>query len=420
MGRLLLYAAPPVLLWATVLGRLPAIRRRPNDPVLRAYWLALLSLAAAVTVLIPPVQLFVDRRVGVPHLALLVGQGLALGCACAAQAFLLYSSYPEAEADPKMRRQVWTLAGTLMAMATLFVAGHAHHLRFDLRGRDGTAWPVLLYWSLYLGSLGLALVNSVRLIWRWARQTDRELLRGGLRLLTAGAAVGLVYVGYDLVFLAASQLGQAQLLGDQQLITQGLSVASVLLIVVGFTMPAWGPRVGLPRLLRWARRYRARWRLYPLWRDLCQVVPDVALVHPTARWRDAVAVQDLGFALHRRVIELRDARLRLRPYLNPEVAKTATELGRQASLAGEGLHTVVVAASLAAAMDAKVHGRPPLLGERSASADPGGTDLPADLDSESVWWVKVATAFRSPLVRDVIVQHPQRATAEQARSSQGP
>jgi hypothetical protein len=229
----------------------------------------------------------------------------------------------------------------------------------------------------------------------------------------------MVYVGYDLVFLAASQLGQTQWLGDQQLIIQGLSVTSVLLMVVGFTMPRWGPRVGLPRLLRWARRYRAHRRLYPLWRDLCKVFPDVALVHPTTWWRDAVAVQDLGFALHRRVIELRDARLRLRPHLDPEVVKTATVLGRQASLAGEELHAVVVAASLAAAMDAKVHGRPPL-GERSASAESGGTDLPADLERESAWWVKVATAFRSPLVHTVTVQHPQRATAEQAGSSQGP
>jgi hypothetical protein len=143
------------------------------------------------------------------------------------------------------------------------------------------------------------------------------------------------------------------------------------------------------------------------------------LVHPTRWWRDAVAVQDLGFALHRRVIELGDARLRLRPYLDPKVVKTATELGRQASLAGEELHAVVVAASLAAAMDAKVGGRPPL-GERSVSADSGGTNLPADLESESTWWVMVAAAFRSPLVRAITVQHPQPATAEQAGSSQGP
>jgi hypothetical protein len=242
----------------------------------------------------------------------------------------------------------------------------------------------------------------VRLIWRWARLTDRELLRGGLRLLAAGAAVGLVYVAYDLAFLAASQLGRAQWLGDQQLITQGLSVASVLLMVLGFTMPAWGPRVGLPRLLHWVRRYRSHRRLYPLWRDLCRAVPDVALLQPTGRWRDAVAVQDLGFALHRRVIEIRDARLALRPYLDRGVAETATGLGRDAGLDGEELHALVVAATLAAAMDAKACGGH-AAEQASAAADPGdaadpGTDLPADLESESAWWLRVAAAYRSPLL----------------------
>lgn len=418
MGRALLYAAPPVLLWAAVLGRLPAVRRRSTTPAARAWWLALLSLAAAVTVLIPPVQLAVDRTVGMGNLALLVGHSLALGCACGAQSFLLYSNYPPAAAAPKVHRQVWVLLGTLTAMTALFTVGQAQHKSFDLLSRDVTAWPVLCYWLLFLGVLGAAVVNAVRLIWRWAGLTDQELLRGGLRLLAAGAAVGIVYVGYDLVFLAASQLGQPQWLGDQQLITQSLSVTSVLLMVVGFTIPRWGPRVGLPRLLRWARRYRAHRRLYPLWRDLCQVFPDVALVHPTTWWRDAVAVPDLDFALHRRVIELRDARLRLRPYLDAEIAQNAAELGRHAGLDGEQLHVVVVAASLVAAMGAKAGGQPAHPGW-SAAAEPGGTDLPADLESESAWWMKVAAAYRSPLVRTLIPQHGQPATAEQARSPHG-
>jgi Family of unknown function (DUF6545) len=423
MGKALLFATPPIMLWAAVLGRLPALRRRPNDPVLRAYWLAMLSLAAAVTVLIPPVQLAVDRTVGVTDLALLLRHILALGCACAAQAFLLYSSYPQAAADPKVRRQVWALVATLTAMAALFTVGQAHHEVFDLQGHhDGPVRPVLLYWLLFLGYLGLALVNATRLLWRWAGLTDQVLLRGGLRLVAAGAAVGLGYVGYHLAYLAADQLGwpPRHLLGDQQLIVQGLTLASNLLLVVGLTMPAWGPRVGLPRLLRWAGRYRAHRRLYPLWRDLCQAVPDRALMPPQPRWRDALTMRSIGFALHRRVIEIRDTRLVLRLYLDPGVAVTASTLGRRAGLDGEDLQAAVEAASLAAAIDAKAHGRP-AQGEPSASADPGDTDLPADLESESGWWVNVADAYRrSPLLRAGTFQHPQRATAVQARSSQGP
>jgi hypothetical protein len=441
MGKALLYAAPPVLLWSAVLNRLPAIRRRPNDPVLRAYWLALLCLAAAVTVLIPPIQLAVDRAVGVPDLTLLVGQSLALGCATSAQAFLLYSSCPEA--GPKMRRQVWALVGTLLAMAGLFAVGQTRHRTFALLGPDVTARPVVLYWLLYLGNLGLALVNAVRLIWRWGRLTDwarlpdRELLRGGLRLLTAGAAVGLLYVGYDLAFLAASQLGLAHRLGDQQVITQGLSTASVLLMVAGFTISAWGPRVGLAGLLRWVGRYRAHRRLYPLWRTLCQAVPGVALEPPSAGWRDALTLRGgVTFRLQRRCVEIRDGQLKLRPWRDPRAAAAAEELGRQAGLAGDQLAAVVEATVLGAA--AELRRRAAAIGEelgrraglddeasekvvaaatRAAAVQTNPDGQPAaghqaavvglgggDLDSENAWLGKVATARRSRVARAVLAR----------------
>jgi len=185
-------------------------------------------------------------------------------------------------------------------------------------------------------------------------------------------------------------------------------------------MPAWGPRIGLPRLLRWVEHYRAHRRLYPLWREQCEAVPDVLLIRPSPRLIDALAVRHLAFRLHRRVIELRDAQLALRPYLDPQVADTACELGRQAGVDGEELRAVVEAASLAAAVDAKTHRRPGSAPEEPAAAS-GGTDLGADLQSETAWLVKVATAYRSPLMRVVVPQQqPQPATAQQSGSPQGP
>ena len=439
MGRALLYATPPVLLWSAVLGRVPAIRRRPHDLVLRAYWLALLCLAAAVTVLIPPVQLGVGRVVGLPSLALLIGHALALGCATSAQAFLLYSSSPPDEARPRVRRQVWLLVGTLIAMAALFTVGQTQDATFDLFSGDVTAWPAVLFWLLYLSNLALALVNAVRLIWRWAASSgraDRELLHGGLGLLTVGAAVGLVYVGYHLAFLAASQRGQAQRLGDPQLITQGLSGASVALIVAGFTMPAWGPRVGLVRWLRWVGRYRAHRRLYPLWRTLWRAVPSIALEPPSAWWRDALTLRGgVTFRLQRRCVEIRDGQVKLRPWRDPRAVNAAQGLGRGAGLDGEALEAVVeaatllaaaqlrrraaaigeklgrragldaealemvVAAATRAAVPANTDGQP-AGGEPGTAAGPGG----GDLDSENAWLGKVATARRSRVVHAVLAR----------------
>jgi Family of unknown function (DUF6545) len=402
MGKALLYAAPPILLWTAVVSKLPALRRRPNDPVLRAYFSAMLTLAAAVTVIIPPVQVAIDRTTGVTDLALLLRHTLALGCACAAQAFLLYSSYPQAEADPKVRRQVWALVGTLLAMAALFLVGQAQDEGFDLLGHHGNSPTVLLYWLLWLGYLGAALVNAARLLRRWARLTDQVLLRPGLRLIAAGAAVGLGYVGYHLVLLATSQLGwpPQQRLSDQQLIIQGLTIASQVLLVAGLTLPAWGPRVGLPKLLRWVDHYCGLWRLYPLWRVLCEAFPGVALEPPTGVWRDRRRLRGLEFRLHRRVGEMRDVQLRLRPYLDSRVAEAAATLGHNAGLEGEELGAVVEAASLAAALDAKVHHQ--LRAGPVATGLTGGdhgSSVGADLSSEVARLTRVAQAFTgSPLV----------------------
>jgi hypothetical protein len=414
-ARMLVDGVLVVLLWAAVFGKVPALRRHPDNRALRAYWLALLALALAVTVLLPPVQLALDRTTAVPNLARLLGHSLALGCACAALAFLLFSTYPEATAQARVHRRVWALTVTFSLMGGLFTAAKVRHETLDFLGQYGTAPLIVVYWLVFLTYLGVALVDVVRLAWRWAGQTDRAVLGLGLRLTAVGGLVGLAYVGYDLLFLAAAQLDHPGLLGNQPLITQGLIAASVVLIVVGSTMPAWGPRVGLPRLLGWLGRYRAHRRLYRLWRALCQAVPGIALVPRPSWWRDALSVRNLGFALHRRIIEMRDAQLQLRPFLDPQAAETATELGRQAGLHGEELRVVAAAASLAAAMDAKVEGQH-ATGALSALSDPGGTDVPADLESESAWWVKVATAYRSPVVRMVMSQQqavvPRRGTGQ--------
>lgn len=436
MGKALLYAAPPILLWSAVLGRLPALRRRPDDPVLRAYWLAMLTLAGAVTVAIPPVQQAVDQRVGVSDVALLLRHLLALGCACAAQAFLLYPSSSSEEARPLVRRQLWALVATLLAMAALFVVGKAHHQGFDILRGPQTGRFVLVYWLLWLSYLGLALVNAARLLGRWARLSDNRLLQSGLRLISVGAVVGLGYVGYHLAVLATSQFGwpPRHLLGDQEFIIQVLTIASQLLLVVGLTMPAWGPKFGIPRLLRWVDYYRGLRRLYPLWRELCQARPDVALAPPTGVWRDRLRLRGAEFWLHRRIAETRDAQLRLRPWRDPRAARAAEELGRRAGLDGEDLEAVVEAATLTAA--AQLHLRaatigqhlgrragldgedletvveaatraaavqanpdtPPAAWDWAPAAGPGGSDL----ESESTTLGKLATARRSRVVRRVL------------------
>jgi hypothetical protein len=134
---------------------------------------------------------------------------------------------------------------------------------------------------------------------------------------------------------------------------------------------------------------------------LCRSTPEIALVPPTSTARDTLAFGDVDFRLYRRVIEIRDGRLVLRPYLAPGVAATARQLAEAAGLAGDQLQATVEAASLAAALHAKA-GEQDVRGATTASeggGKPAGHPGGADLCGEVAWLVQVARAFdRSPVV----------------------
>jgi hypothetical protein len=187
---------------------------------------------------------------------------------------------------------------------------------------------------------------------------------------------------------------------DPALLTEVLIAVSAALLVIGSTMPSWGPRVGIPALYRWAERYRACRRLYPLWRALCEVDPGMALVPPPPAWRDAMIVRDLGFRLYRRVVEIHDGQLELRPYLDQRVADYAHALCRERGLNDEDTAIVVNATSLACAIRAQAQGR----AAQRPAASPTGPNA-ADLATETAFLARVARCYEhSPLVRTVVAR----------------
>jgi hypothetical protein len=390
---------PVLLAWAAVFFKLPALRRNRHDPAPRAYWLGLVGVALTLTVLLPPVYLAVDQLAGVPNLARLLAHGLALAAGCSVQAFLLLLSYPASTAWHRIHRRGWALASTLVTMTGLFALAPVDDetIEFTTRYADAPLMPE--YWLVFLAYLGLTGVEVARLSWRYARLSDRPALRLGLRLTAVGALFGLGYIAYEGSYVAMRRLGVGAPPGDLQAVTQALLAGAAGLIVVGSTMPTWGPRIGLPRLWRWFGRYRAFLRLRPLWLALYRSSPEIALVPPTPWVVEALTVRDLDFRLYRRVIEVRDGRLMLRTYLDPRVQARARTLGRAAGLAGDRLDAAVEASSLASALRARRKLRPATSAQ--ALGAPGGPDL----DAEVAWLVQVARCFvGSPLVRAVVAE----------------
>jgi hypothetical protein len=230
-----------------------------------------------------------------------------------------------------------------------------------------------------------------------------------------GGAVGLAYAGHEGAYALLRRAGAGyplEGLVDPGRLRNVLIVAALAPLLVGSTLPAWGERVGLGAALaalgRWADAYRAYRRLYPLWRDLVRVTPEVALQAPTPPALDALTWRDLRLRLYRRVIEIWDGRLALRPYLDASVAEAARRACRADGVVAQEVPYVIEAAALAAGVWAKAARRPaaapaalPLDGR---AGEAGATSLPgASLDGDVDALGRVARWYRtSPIVRAAV------------------
>jgi len=124
-------------------------------------------------------------------------------------------------------------------------------------------------------------------------------------------------------------------------------------------------------------------QLRPLHAALLDAVPEAA--RPEVPGRPGPRVR-----LHQAVIEIREAVLALRPYVDPELAAAARKVMHPARLAGDEIAAAVEASVLAAALRARASG-PPVL---AAGGVPGWQHMPGpDLPSEAAWLVRVARAF---------------------------
>ena len=403
---------PPGVLWVAAVYTFRSVRRRPEHPGLRFYWLTVVVLAFALTVLLPPVYMAIDRLLGVPNLARFLGNGLALVACWTVQRFLAHVSGSDRPARGLIGHPGWVLIGALGLMGSLFAAAHVDQESIEFMKRYGAAPFVLEYRLVFLAYLGLGLINVSRLCWDYATVADPPALRLGLRLVAAGGLVGLGYVANESAYAVSRKLGLDYPLSRPVLISEVLISVAVTLIAIGSTMPLWGPRLGVPRVCRWAGEYRSLRRLYPLWRALYAASPDIALLPARPLLVDALTVRDLSFRLYRRTIEIQDGRLVLRSHFLPRAANLARDLCRQASIPEAEVQAIVEAASLRTALAARAAGH---VEEHQAIvlAPLGGSDIASNV----VALERVAHHFRrSPIVRTVAFQVTQQFLSEEPGS----
>ncbi|GAA3771030.1 hypothetical protein GCM10022225_67710 [Plantactinospora mayteni] len=298
--------------------KVAALARNPRNLNLWVLTLCIALPAAGFTMAVPAVYTAVSRFFGVPNLASLLVYSCIVGYSITALVMLMLWHMPAAEALPRARVLAVFYGLVLVAMAVLFAnSGATVEAPSDFDDIYGPR-PVggtflLVYVSAFAFGLGVAAWRSLQFANRVARTDGRPWLRRGLRLVAAGSIVALGYCLGKGGYVVAAWLGtRLPLLSDVGTLCACLGA---LVITIGFTIPSWGPNLSAAadRLGR-ARTYL---RLYPLWHAMYQVMPEIALDPPASRRDDLRMLRDLDFALYRRVIEIRDGRLALAPYLAP-------------------------------------------------------------------------------------------------------
>ncbi|MEU3317197.1 MAB_1171c family putative transporter [Streptomyces sp. NPDC006687] len=297
--------------------RLPDLLRRRHDVALWALCTYFLCSGISFLVDLDALRLHISAFFGLPNITSLITQAAVVVLTAAQQVVLVYWSSPPAEARRMARRRVLGFGAALAVLVvSSFAVGPVAH--------SETATSTILlsiqhggyavYMSFYLLICAVGQFETVRLSLRFTTMANRQWLKVGMRTVTVGASMILVYCVTRGVQIAGTRLDFDGSALDPVQWTAG-SVGA-LLQIAGWTIPSWGIRI--TRARGWIRSYRSWRRLRPLWWALYQASPDIALDPPRSWLRDLVPPRDPHYRLYRRVIEIRDGQLILRTSLSLE------------------------------------------------------------------------------------------------------
>ncbi|MCQ4040463.1 MAB_1171c family putative transporter [Streptantibioticus rubrisoli] len=345
-----------LVMWLAVFLRVPTARRSRQQ---RMLLLAVAGLAGSITVYLDPVTAALDRTFV-----------FAQSCGLFMNVWGVFSSalILDFVLAAMSRRRPWLVYGAMaVTTVTLVVLNATIAPNSGCVTSEHVPWYSLFWWILVAAHLTGTIPCAVMCV-RYSRQAKRDrAFRLGLVLLAGGFISSSVFWTVVLAFLLARPAW----------------LGALFPLNIGIT--AWLMTAGtaLPLLLtahRLARNAAALWRLRPLWRELVEAVPHVALDAPRGRFRETLGgPQAVYLRLYREVIEIRDAILVLRDYVTPQTVERAREYVSMRGLPEHRFEPAVVACWLAEARRTKANGALPLPNP-TASASFRGHDLHDEIE----------------------------------------
>lgn len=350
------------------------------------------SLGLGLAIMAPSSLRWVSRFEPTPNLGRLAGNS----CELAGAYFLALLAFT-VSAPETARRRGRQLLGVLLAavatMAVLLVAGDTTFTVNFVNVYSKTP-EIVGYEVVFFALVSVCLVIFTRMVRRYARHAGTPSLRTGLALVIAGSMGGVLWAAWSglrpLIALVSGRV-----LATTAPIGSILGALCLVLWLAGSTLTAWAK--GLLNPVATTRALLRYHGMRPIWVALRAAVPEVVLGARPSRWLP-MPLQDVEFALYRRVIEIHDARLALRPHIPPEIADTARDAALRRGVTDEATRAAIVAAAtIAAAIIARASDR------RYAVTGPSIADSGVpDVTTEALWLSQVSRAYRrSRVVREV-------------------
>ncbi|MBT2459228.1 MAB_1171c family putative transporter [Streptomyces sp. ISL-86] len=367
-------------MWLAFLVKAPGLRHN-RDPLYVLVCAVLLLGGTCFACANPDVIGVVNAATGIPNFsAPLVYSMLALESALVLTLLVYWRDWSPEKAAHWVR---WLMAAygiAIIGIVALFAAGDAPaERRVDFDTYYAKTPYIREMILLYLAAHTMAGVLATVLCVRWAAGvTGPKWLRRGLRVLILGFALNIGLDASKIIAIAGRWSGSAEWDWLNTEVSRGFAFACTLFTCVGFTLPMVGGSV--ERTLSGNHVFL---QLGPLWRALREATPAVVAALPVPWW-------DVELKATRRVAEVQDGRLALRPYRNPAVAQAATAQTAALRLAPKKAEAAVEAAVLADAMAAKAAAgdeEPPLLDDDTATALP-------PLDQKAL--IRVSRMIRRP------------------------
>jgi len=378
--------------WAGFAYKLRHLRYRAAEAggaALRALVVVLGLSASLATLSSQLVARRLDSLIGVSGVTRFAANLVSMCTCLAIIGWLLYLSRPGVEARSRLLVHLRVLGVVVALSAVLFV--YDHPPVSPAREFAGVHTYLFLLYVTY------GVSAQVGLSWRYASAVDAPMLRLGLRTVSVSNLLGLGCGAIALLYLLDRDLN-LQLPGSTEAFAPLYALASVL-FVVGMTLPAWGPRVGLEAVWWRMTRRRAAKGLRQLWNVVTDAYPGVVLE------RELLAASPYGERLvaERLPVEIHDGWLQLRYYVAREDAKLAHSLAVRRNVKSDDRAALVAAALLMVAVQRRKRssGSPPTA---TPPMENLGTGANTTLVADVRFLCDVSKNLRSRFVRDVLAE----------------